>query len=290
MPIPRFSIAAVALAFAASGFSAHANEIAQGLGSETRPGVDGPSAPADAPDESTRVTLGVGVGAVPDYEGSDDYEPIPLFNLRVQNLYDPNTFFQLRGLGFTTNLLPHPNFRLGISGQYAGERDDVEDNAVDDLRSTDDGFLLGVVAGYDVNISPRTTLGLEVDARYDVTDEVGGLITARAGFNSRLGAEQRWIVNGGVDSTYATSDYMENYFGIDQRDSLRSGLSSFDADAGIKDVGVSAGVTYRLTQHWSLTTIASYKRLVGDAEDSPVTDDAGSPNQFFGGALINYRF
>jgi outer membrane scaffolding protein for murein synthesis (MipA/OmpV family) len=36
--------------------------------------------------------------------------------------------------------------------------------------------------------------------------------------------------------------------------------------------------------------IASYKRLVGDAEDSPVVDDAGDPNQFTAGILVVYHW
>jgi outer membrane protein len=33
-----------------------------------------------------------------------------------------------------------------------------------------------------------------------------------------------------------------------------------------------------------------YTRLLGDAADSPVTDDVGDENQMFGGLLINYTF
>jgi outer membrane protein len=33
-----------------------------------------------------------------------------------------------------------------------------------------------------------------------------------------------------------------------------------------------------------------YKRLVGDAEDSPVVDDEGDANQFVAGAFAIYKF
>ena len=36
-------------------------------------------------------TIGAGVGVTPDYEGSEDYEPVPLWNLTARDLYDPNT-------------------------------------------------------------------------------------------------------------------------------------------------------------------------------------------------------
>jgi outer membrane scaffolding protein for murein synthesis (MipA/OmpV family) len=39
-----------------------------------------------------------------------------------------------------------------------------------------------------------------------------------------------------------------------------------------------------------VAVLGTYARLLGDAEDSPIVDDVGDANQFFGGALINYRF
>ena len=36
--------------------------------------------------------------------------------------------------------------------------------------------------------------------------------------------------------------------------------------------------------------LVSYKRLLGDAKDSPVVDDEGDANQFSGGGLVFYRF
>jgi outer membrane protein len=36
--------------------------------------------------------------------------------------------------------------------------------------------------------------------------------------------------------------------------------------------------------------LASYKRLLGDAEDSPVVNDEGDENQLMGGVLVTYTF
>ena len=235
-------------------------------------------------------TIGAGAGFAPDYEGSDDYEVVPLWNLRAQDLYHPATYVDISGPRLSSNFIPHDNFRLGLSGQYAFERDDVDDNKVDSLRDTDSGVLLGVIGGYDFDITPDAVLGLELDARFDVTGDVGGLITGRVKFRSPLDAAKDWIVNAGVETTFATDDYMDNYFGISARDLGSSSLSTFSADSGFKDVGLNAGITYMFTPSWSVTGLASYKRLLGDAKDSPVTDNAGDENQLFGGALVSFRF
>jgi outer membrane scaffolding protein for murein synthesis (MipA/OmpV family) len=53
---------------------------------------------------------------------------------------------------------------------------------------------------------------------------------------------------------------------------------------------VNASLTYQFAGNWSATGLVRYTRLLGDAEDSPVTDDAGDENQVFSGLLINYTF
>ena len=80
------------------------------------------------------------------------------------------------------------------------------------------------------------------------------------------------------------------YFGIDGADAARSGLDTFDADAGFKDVGLTLASRYCGREGWGLTGIAAYKRLLDHAEDSPVVDDEGDANQLFAGPLITYGF
>ncbi len=117
-----------------------------------------------------------------------------------------------------------------------------------------------------------------------------GLVTVRGIYRRPLGSDKKWLVNASVESTYASDDYMENYFGINASQAARSSLNAFNAESDIKDVGVSAGITYSITERWSVSGLASYKRLLGDAEDSPVTDVAADETQVFAGALINIRF
>jgi outer membrane scaffolding protein for murein synthesis (MipA/OmpV family) len=235
-------------------------------------------------------TIGAGAGVAPDYEGSDDYQPVPLWTLRAQDLYHPATYVEINGLKLNSNLLPDDNFRLGLSGEYAMKRSDVEDDSVDSLGSTDNGLMLGIMGGYDFNVTPDGVLGLELDGRFDPKGDVGGLVTARVKYRSPVDSAKKWIFNARAESTFATDDYMENYFGIDAADLGGSNLTAFDADAGFKDVTLAAGITYMITQHWSVGALAAYKRLMGDAEDSPVTDDAGDADQLFAGILASFRF
>ena len=233
-------------------------------------------------------TIGVGAGIAPDYEGSEDYEPVPLWNLKASNLYHEDTYFQILGTKLNSNFLAHDNFRLGISGQYFFERDDVEDNAVDNLPNTDDGIMLGVMGGYDFDLSQGGVVGVELDARYDVGGDIGGLFTGRLKYSTST--LSRWVFSASVETTYATDDYMDDRFGVTAVGAAASGLSTYDPDAGFKDVAIGTSLTFKLSQRWSVTGIAKYAHLIGDADDSSPVTNQGSESQFLGGLMVNLHF
>ncbi|MCP4215639.1 MAG: MipA/OmpV family protein, partial [bacterium] len=91
-------------------------------------------------------------------------------------------------------------------------------------------------------------------------------------------------------TTYASQDYMDAYFSIDADNAARSGLDTFDADAGFKDVGVEVALSYSPWERWNFTTTAGYTRLLGDAADSPIVDDEGNANQYSSGIVVTYNF
>lgn len=234
-------------------------------------------------------TVGLGAGVAPDYEGSEDYEAVPLWNLAADDLYHPDTYVRIFGPRLRSNLIPHENFRLGLAGEYVAKRDDVENDTVDSLQSTDEGVMLGVLLGYDFNLSADRVLGVEFEPRWDVEDSIGGQFTGRLTYLAPFG-DGSWIFGASAETTYASGAYMSEYFGIDAADAARSGLNNYNADADFKDAGLGATLTYKFADNWNVTGLATLKRLLGDAEDSPVVDDEGNEYQFFGGLAINYGF
>src|SRR5687768_1960826 len=83
---------------------------------------------ATAPAHAVDWTIGLGAGYAPDYEGSDDYEPVPFWNLRASDLYGATTYVDILGPKLTSNLIAHPNLRLGPMAEFIPERDDVEND------------------------------------------------------------------------------------------------------------------------------------------------------------------
>jgi outer membrane protein len=177
---------------------------------------------------------------------------------------------------------------LALDGDVTVKGVKSSPSVVSDLESVDPSMMLGVIGGYDFLADPRENLALEVEARQDVANGNGALVTMRGVYGTPL--SESWRVDTAIEGTWASDDYMSAYFGIDSADAARSGLKQYNADAGFKDVAFGGSLTYRISDSWSLSGLASYTRLVGDAADSPVVKDRGDENQFFWGALVNFRF
>jgi outer membrane protein len=250
--------------------------------------VETPSPETLVSESGLNLTVGLGAAFAPDYEGSDDYAFVPVWNLRVGNFYHPDTFVQLTGLQLRSNLIPSDHWRFGVSGRYLPDYEDVGDDKVEDLGDVDDTLLFGVTLGYDLISGRQQDLTLELDAQYDVVEGNGGVLTPRLRWRQPMA--QRMMFEGTLSASWASEDYMSNRFGISSGDAARSGLETHDADEGFKNATASASLTYRLTEGLSLTGLAAYSRLLGDAEDSPIVDDRGSANQLLGGVLLNYTF
>ncbi len=240
---------------------------------------------AGGPSDRWRFAVGLGAVAVPDYEGSDEYVARPLPIARAQKGHQ---YGQLFGLKLTSNLIAHPNFRLGPVVNYRGKRDDVDNSQVDDMEDVDAAVELGAQVGYDHKLDGGV-IGVEVEWVHDVADgHDGWLLTPEIHYRRRLA--ESWKLNLAASTTYASDNYMESYFGVSSSDSARSGLSTFSADAGFKDVSVNLALSYGFNEHWDLGILGSWKRLLDDAADSPVTDDVGDENQFIAGLFVTYSW
>ena len=129
-------------------------------------------------------------------------------------------------------------------------------------------WMLGVTGGWDFITSPDRSVGVFAEARGDIANGHGWLVTP--GLRGRQSLKHGFGIGGVLSTTWASEDYMADYFGIDADDAQRSGLSDYDADAGIKDVSIAGALTYRITERLQVGLVARYARLLGDAADSPI--------------------
>ena len=94
--------------------------------------------------QAADYSIGGGIGVKPDYEGSSDYElvPVPAGSARFSN----GMYVELMGLNLRANLIPSDFWRLGPVYNYRAERDNVENNRVDRMKEVSDANELGILA------------------------------------------------------------------------------------------------------------------------------------------------
>lgn len=233
------------------------------------------------------IAAGAFVTISPVYEGSDDYKvfgvPIiyPTFGKgsgEASRLYfqgvDDIRYAVFRNSGFDAG--PLLGYRFGR---------DVDDAAeLGGLNNPDAGLVVGGFARYGMG-------GAFADIA--ASKQVSGL--SDSGFLIKFGAGYDFDITDRLSSriyasgTYASEDYMDQYFTITPTQALGSvaGYSAFDAGAGIKNVELKASLEFQATDQLSLRANAGYSRILGDAADSPITI---SDDQYSGGLGFIYKF
>lgn len=93
-----------------------------------------------------------------------------------------------------------------------------------------------------------------------------------------------------ADTECASNDYMQHMFGIDAVQSLRSGMRAYRVTSGVKHIGVTVVSRLPIDTHWSALVSLGYKRLLGDAPDSPIVDDRGDENGYIASFGLVFRF
>ncbi len=234
--------------------------------------------------------VGAGIGIVPDYEGSDDY----MFGAAPFGKYQfpgRQQYILLKAFELQANLVNHPWFRFGPSLNYHFGRDDVDDDVVDRMDDIDDTVEGGAFVGVEFidRSNPRKRFSADIDFLHDLGGEHDGY-TISFGARGWYPVSRMFDIGIGGAFVYADGDYMSTYFDVDRSDSLRSGLPEFDADAGVKDIRINPVVVMHLSVNWHLAAGFQYRRLLGDAADSPIVDDRGSKNQWISGVGVAYSW
>lgn len=246
------------------------------------------------PEGGRSVTLGGAAIVKPKYEGSDEFETIPIpiiipkFSETVEEngaaITEVRKRVNFRGLDeIRIRVLGGERFHAGAVTGYITKRDQDDGPLLRGLGDIDGGLVAGAYTGF--------TLGaFQFDAA--ILEKVTG---DDAGPEFRFGVEttqqitERTRIVARVGTTFASDDYMQTYFGVtpaQSRDS-KAGLAAYTPDAGIKDVFFEIGGTMDLSDRWLLKAGGRYGRLLGDAADSPVV---ATENQFSGVLGLGYRF
>ena len=237
-------------------------------------------------------SVGLAVGAVPDYIGSDDFTaaPFPSFTFPVGRVEVRNN-----GLGVEVNLGARgvvtgwgPILRYDL-GRNDGDK--VDDPVVALTAPVKGSLEIGgfVETAFPLGQSANPTL---LTARLSVVQGLDGwheglLAEASVGVLRTAGD---WTLGATVNVAATDGDYADAYFSVSAADAAASGLATYDAAGGVRDVGVSLFASYAVNDRWSLDLLAGYSELVGDAADSPLVRERGDKGQPFIAVGATWRF
>lgn len=221
------------------------------------------------------VTLGVGAGVVPEYQGSEDYRFLPIPVIDAQS----GQFFASLRNGIGVNVIEIGPLTAGASVALVGgyRRRDVPDG-VRRVSTTAGGRLFANLK-FD-------KLSFTVGATKAVAGGTRGVV-ADASLSYALPLSDRITVIPTVGTSWANGKHMNRYFGIEAGEAIDSGLPFYRAGSSFKDVSGLVTASYRLDAHWSLGATGGITRLLGDAADSPLNERRWQPSGFM---FIAYTF
>ncbi|HUG45356.1 MAG TPA: MipA/OmpV family protein [Sphingomicrobium sp.] len=228
-----------------------------------------------------RVRIGAGAELRPEYPGADSSEIAFDPEFGVASGDQPFTLGAPDD-SFAISLFSSGGFSAGpVLGLSPARRDsDVGAPVGDVSRAIELGGFLQYYVGESIRL--RGELRHALGGHDGLTGFVGADYVARDAdlYTFSIGPRVR----------FGGSGYMDSYFGVSPAVALLTGLPAYDPDAGIRSVGAISGFTYSLFGPIGLYGFARYDRLVGDAKDSPIVRQFGSPDQFSAGLGLSYTF
>lgn len=204
--------------------------------------------------------IGAGVEYGPAYLGSDESEASPWIILRNGSLSRSTPS------GETTD-----GFSIVPSFNFVGARDAGDYDALAGMDDIDRAGEIGMRLGYSYGAS---------DTYLAVRKGFGG----HSGVVGELGAKYRYSVNDRLDLTgraeaeFGNDKFTETYFGVTDAESVTSGYDAYAPGGGFYAASVGVEARYSLTENTALLGEVKYKRLIGDAADSPLVEDRDQPS------------
>lgn len=229
------------------------------------------------------VTLGAGAVVRPTFEGSDRYfvSPVPFVSITYKDMISLDTsglnaYWRKGGLQVGGGLAFSLGRRQGGNSLFTPG--DERLNGLGDIPASP-----GLRAFAKYQLGP-VVLGTTL-TKYLAEGNNGLLIDVLVEAPYRL--SERTTITGRLFATWADQSYMQTWFGVTQAQSISSGYSIYQADSGVKNVGLGLGLRYQLSARWMLSAEGRLSRLTGSADTSPIT--VSNVNAVFA-TVLGYRF
>ncbi len=184
--------------------------------------------------------------------------------------------------GLTGPMLSLDRFSAGLGLSLHRGRDASEADAAKGIKSLR-GTLIGRLR-LRYNVSENVQLQMRV---------VGDLLGRQEGYEIPFGISwqhslsPKLLLSADAGLTWADAESMRNTYEITEREHLAGGMPLYRPGSGIREYGVSVGLTGEPSEHWVWVARASLVYLNGPAARSPMVKTRWMPSIVTG---IAYRF
>lgn len=254
-----------------------------GIAAALAPVAQAQPAPGQATPPRWDLRLGAGAAFAPLYPGSESIAATPL--PVIEAMYRPQlpfldqVFFNGRdGLGAV--VFRQGPISLGGSIGFAPGRDQDLAARLHGMGDIDPAARASLFMRADFG-----QLGLSLQANQALGEQDGTTLVLGASLRQPLGP--RLMLMGRVEATWSDEDNMQQWFGVTAQQASRSRFAAYNAGSGFRSVGANLTGIYRISDRWSATGMLGVSQLLGDAADSPITQQATQP---FGLLGVSYRF
>lgn len=242
------------------------------------------------PERNWNVMLGAGGMYQSEYSGSDEMtlKPLPFVMAEYQTTsLDLFIRGNKAGVGFRFDDTIPLSFSAGAKiGEHNRDNDDMA--ILEGTQSLDNSYeLFGRVTLSTPLLDFTSNVRyVPISGDYDETarldDDYNGLLLD-------VGVEKMWLkipflIQLGSGVTWMNSDYARANYGVGYQTEL---LSAFDTESGIRSAYMSANIIMFFSEHVGTALVAEGAYLLGDAADSPLTENEFQPKV---GLFTFYRF
>lgn len=247
--------------------------------------VTSASAQAGESADNWEVIVGGGVMIEPISPGLGETEADPMPYISIK--YKDRFFVGRYGVGGYLYKQPDigrdEGFGVGLALGWSDGRDE------DDYPE----FLSGMG---DIDEGPEASLFVSGEvgrAEYEWSVSKGLEDEGHDGMHSQLNVmfgmplNQTLFVEAGPFIHWADDDYQQSFYGVTQAQAQLSQFDEYTAESGIDRSGLKLTVRKQLAGNWMLLGLGEYNVMLGDAKDSPLTED---DNYFSYGLALGYRF
>ncbi len=246
-------------------------------------------------DPASGWNLSVGMASIsmPAYLGDDANRSIIAPDIRVS--YKDRFFAStLGGMGY--NLVNQNGWLAGPIVKYNnGRQENGDDDFFLDNQRTNDLQGLGDIgstaeAGGFVEFT-NATINTRLEVRKGADGHQGTVGEASIQHTgSRALAGKAIFYSIGPQASIGNSEYLSAFFGVDEQQSISSGLSEYQIDGGLIAYGLHASLMLPVTDRVSVVGFGSFDQLAEEVADSSLVSTRGSDQQKSVGIFLNVSF